>query len=136
MYISTCSLISGGIGQSLIELPVFGFMVGSFVGSMLGSFTYNIGYKQAMTFCVNSGFTMFGLVEQNYELPVDILEEIGYDVFKYDKFEPILFCVDQFEIDRFEIDTFTPDTFTSEDGIDFSFFRRGVIGINKIGYVL
>ncbi len=51
---------------------------------MVGSFTYNYGYKQAMSFCVNSGFTMFGLVEKSYELPVDVLEEIGLDVFRYE----------------------------------------------------
>ena len=35
MYISTCSLIGGGISQAFIEVPVLGYMIGSFVGSIL-----------------------------------------------------------------------------------------------------
>ena len=38
-------------------------MIGSFVGSIIGSFTYNVGHKAIVSFCVDSGFTMFGLVE-------------------------------------------------------------------------
>lgn len=135
MYVSTCSLAMGGIAQSIIEIPVFGFMLGSFVGSMLGSFTYEIGYKQAMSFCVESGFTMFGLVEQNYELPIEVLKEIGLDVFEYEKFEIDIFNPDFFEPDTFEFERFEPDTFKTDDGVDFSFLRRGVIGFNKIGYI-
>lgn len=41
MYISACSLIGGGISQAFIEVPVLGYMIGSFVGSIIGSFTYN-----------------------------------------------------------------------------------------------
>ena len=136
MYISTCSLICGGLTQSIVEVPVFGFMLGSFVGSMVGSFTYNFGYQKAITFCIDSGFTMFGLVEQNYELPVDILEEIGLDVFRYENFEVNTFEFDRFETEKFEVETFHPEVFSTEDGIDFTFLRRGVIGINKIGYVI
>jgi hypothetical protein len=29
---------------------------------------YNIGKKKLISFCVDTGFTCFGLVEQNYEL--------------------------------------------------------------------
>lgn len=130
MYISTTSLIAGGISQSIIEIPVLGFMLGSFIGSMFASFTYDTGYEKAISFCINSGFTMFGLVEQNYELPVDLLEEIGLDIFTYDKIELDLFQFDKFEFSKFEL-----DTFESDKESDFIFLRRGVIGINKIGYV-
>lgn len=47
---------------------------------------YNIGKKKLISLCVEAGFTCFGLVEQDYELPEEIL-------------------------------------------------RRGIIGVNKIGYV-
>ena len=130
MYISTASLIAGGISQSIIEIPVLGFMLGSFIGSMFASFTYDMGYEKAISFCINSGFTMFGLVDQSYELPVDLLEEIGLDIFTYDKIELDLFQFDKFEFSKFEL-----DTFESDKESDFIFLRRGVIGINKIGYV-
>ena len=114
----------------MIEVPVVGYMLGSFLGSLIGSFTYNAGYKVALSFCVDSGFTMFGLVEQNYELPKELLREIGVDVldnetFEFDTFEP-----DTFEVDSFNFDSFAPDT------LGITFLRRGVIGVNKVGYML
>lgn len=135
MYVSACSLIAGGLTQSVIEIPVFGFMLGSFVGSMFGSITYDIGYGMAMSFCVDSGFTMFGLVKQDYTLPIEVMKQIGLDVFEYEKFEPDIFKPDLFEPDMFVPDTFKPDTFVTEDGVDFTYLRRGVIGINTIGYL-
>lgn len=135
MYVSTVSLICGGISQSIIEIPVFGFMLGSFIGSVLGSFTYNSGYKHAISFCIDSGFTMFGLVEQNYELPIEILKDIGIEVFEYEKICLDVFRYDQFVINKFDTETFVLDGLTMDNRICFTFLRRGVIGINKIGYV-
>lgn len=130
MYISACSLIGGEFSQAFIEVPVLGYMIGSFVGSIIGSFTYNVGYKAVVSFCVDSGFTMFGLVEQEYTLPKEIIEQMGietfeYETFRYDTFEP-----EGFSFDTFETDTFEPNT------LDITFLRRGVIGVSKVGYVL
>lgn len=129
MYISTCSLIVGGIGQAMIEVPVVGYLLGSFLGSLVGTFTYNAGYKAALSFCVDSGFTMFGLVEQNYELPKEVLREIGIDTFDYETFEIDTFEPETFAVDSFEFGSFAPDT------LGVTFLRRGVIGVNKVGYM-
>ncbi len=130
MYISACSLIGGGISQAVIEVPVLGYMIGSFVGSIIGSFTYNIGYKAVVSFCVDSGFIMFGLVEQDYTLPKEIIEQMGIETFEYESFQYDTFEPDSFSFDTFETDTFEPDT------LDITFLRRGVIGVSKVGYVL
>lgn len=42
IYVSTCSLVGGSITQAFIEIPILGYLIGSFVGSVIGSFTYNI----------------------------------------------------------------------------------------------
>lgn len=130
MYISTCSLIGGGISQAFIEVPVLGYMIGSFVGSIIGSFTYNVGYKAIVSFCVDSGFTMFGLAEQDYTLPKEVIEQMEIETFDYDTFQYDAFVPESFSFDRFEIDTFEPDT------LDITFLCRGVIGVSKVGYVL
>ena len=130
MYISACSLIGGGISQAFIEVPVLGYMIGSFVGSIIGSFTYNIGYKAVVSFCVDSGFTMFGLVEQDYTLPKEIIEQMGIETFEYESFQYDTFEPEVFSFDTFETDIFEPDT------LDITFLRRGVIGVSKVGYVL
>lgn len=129
MYISTCSLIGGGVSQSVIEIPVFGYLVGSFLGSIFGSFTYNAGQKAVVSFCVDSGFTLFGLVEQDYTLPRELLDEIGIETFDYETFEPETFEIDSFDFDTFDIDSFAPDT------LDIRFLRKGVIGVSKVAYI-
>lgn len=129
MFVSTFSLVCGGVAQSIIEIPVLGFLLGSFTGSVIGSFAYNVGFNAILSFCIDTGFTMFGLVKQDYTLPIEVMEEIGIDVFQYDEFQYDNFEYDQFQYDEFQYDKFKPDE------INISLLRRGVIGVNKIGYV-
>ena len=80
LIISAASIAGGIAGQALLkELPVMGYMLGSFVGSVVASVTLNIGEKTILSFCVETGFTFFGLVEQSYELPQDVIEKLGLD---------------------------------------------------------
>lgn len=134
MFITAGAMSLGTLTQGLIQIPVLGFMVGSFAGSLVGTFVYDAGYSKAMSFFVENGFTMFGLVDQDYEIPENVLNEIGIETFEYDKMnndisEKDIFEADKFSFDTFDIDRFTPDTF------EIKYLRRGVIGINKIGYV-
>ena len=87
MFVTTCALSMGAASQSLIEIPVLGYMIGSFVGSIAGSVIYSSIYNPVLSFCVDSGFTLFGLVDQDYELPEEVLKEIGIEIFEYEKFE-------------------------------------------------
>ncbi|MBE5851169.1 MAG: hypothetical protein E7298_13720 [Lachnospiraceae bacterium] len=129
MFTSTCSLALGAVSQSFIEIPVVGYMIGSFVGSLVGSFAYSAVYKPAISFCVDTGFTMFGLVEQDYQLPEDVMKEIGIDVFEYDQFDYETIEPEKFEFKQFEAERFEPEK------IDMTFLRRGVIGVNEIGFL-
>lgn len=69
------------------------------------------------------------LVEQNYELPENVLKQIGVEPFEYDKFE----------FDKFQFDSFKPDTVTIDkieyEKIGIKVLRRGVIEVGKIGYI-
>ena len=117
------------MAQAFIEIPVVGFMIGSFVGSAIGSFAYTCGYNAVMSFCVDTGFTMFGIVEQDYTLPEDVLRAIGVEVFQYEKFTPR----------QFNRKVFTPTTFNRKqfepNSIGIQVLRRGVIGVAQIGYI-
>ena len=81
-----------------------------------------------MSFCVETGITLFGLVEQDYKLPDDIIASIGLETFEYESFEPDTFEPESFEVESFSVDTIKPDS------LGITFLRRGVIGISKIGY--
>ena len=112
MFVTTCALSMGAASQSLIEIPVLGYMIGSFVGSIAGSVIYSSIYNPVLSFCVDSGFTLFGLVDQDYELP-------EYEPFEYEKFEYERFEYEQFEFEK----------------LHTIFLRRGVIGVNCVGYM-
>ena len=129
IYISAWSLLGGGIAQSVIEIPMLGYMIGSFVGSVFGSLAYKVGQEAVLSFCVDTGFTMFGLVDQDYTLPKEIMAEIGIETIEQDTFAP-----DSFRVDSFRVDTFIPEAF-EPDRISIRYLRRGVIGVSKIGYV-
>lgn len=120
--------IGGAIGQAIgFELPVVGYMIGSFIGCAF-SITYNIAKKQLISFCVDSGFTCFGLVEQDYQLPDEVLNDIGIDTIKVPRTE-----IQRTEVKRSNVAP-TVDRIGYET-INITMLRRGVIGINKIGYV-
>lgn len=135
LVITVCSI---GVGTASAAMAtalftpaaaILGYMIGSFVGSVVGSFVYKGIYSCVLSFCVESGSTFFGLVDQNYELPNDILKKIGTEVFEYERFEPDRFTYSSFQPKRFEYDRFEPVK------INITFLRRGVIGVGMIGYV-
>jgi hypothetical protein len=128
-FVTTCSLVLGGVTQSIGPIPVFGYLIGSFVGSIAASFIYDNAYKSILSFCCETGFTFFGLVDQNYELPLDILKEIGVSVFDYEKFQPKQIETKKININRIELNEINLNK------LEIIFIRRGVIGVNRIGYV-
>ena len=72
---------------------------------------------------------MFGLVEQDYKLPEDIIKQIGIETFDYETIEPETFKPETFAFETFSFDTFEPDN------IGINYLSRGVIGVHRIGYV-
>ena len=121
--------LGGIIGQVIgCELPVVGYLLGSLIGTAF-AVVYNIGKKKLIAFCVDTGFTCFGLVEQNYELPVDVLKDMGVSTIPIERVE-----ISKNEVST--LDTRQDIERTSYETIDITVLRRGVIGINKVGYVL
>lgn len=134
LYITTAFSVGGGLAASVwfAEIPplaVAAYMLGSFIGGVVGGFAYNIGKSLFMSFCVDSDCIFFGIVDQEYRLPQEIIDEIGIEVFDYEKFD-----YERFQYDSFQFDSFSPDTF-EYDKFGITIIRRGVIGVVKIGYV-
>ena len=141
MFITTCAFSMGLLGNAYIKIPLpnflsklnkvvpLGYMIGSFVGSIAGSVIYSSIYNPVLSFCVDSGFTLFGLVDQDYELPEEVLKEIGIEVFEYEKFE-----YEPFEFEKFEYERFGYEQFEYEK-LHTIFLRRGIIGVNCVGYL-
>ena len=120
--------IGGIIGQALgFELPVIGYILGSLVGCAFAA-VYNIGKKKLISFCVDTGFTCFGLVEQDYTLPEEVLRDMGID------FTPITRTeVSHTNVNRTQLASGAQHA--AIDTIDIKVLRRGIIGVNRVGYV-
>lgn len=127
-FVATCSLIGGGISQGIVEVPVAGYLIGSFVGSAVGGLAWAVGEQVTMAICVERGMTLFGLVDQDYEIPEEVIRQIGVETFDYERFEPEAFDVEPFDADRFEPDAFEPER------IGVTQLRRGVFGVSRVGY--
>lgn len=131
LLISSASLAGGLIGQMVLpELPVLGYMLGSMVGSIVSSVTLNICEKTVLSYCSDTGFALFGLVDQNYELPTEIIERLGIEIVNFKQAS-----VKKAVIKRA---TFKSATYKTQqyNTIEFTVLRRGVIGVNTIGYTI
>lgn len=119
----------GAIVQALCpELPGIGYAIGSLLGCSV-AVVYNVCKKKLISFCVDTGFTCFGLVEQNYELPEAVLQELGISYIPVPRTD-----VERTDVSR--IDDVAHVNRSEYETIDITVLRRGVIGVNKIGYVL
>lgn len=122
--------LGGPVGVHVAEvLSVAGAMIGSFVGFVAGTFVFDTVYTTAITFCIDTGVTLFGIVDQDYKLPEDVFAELGLKTFDFDTFQTDTFDPESFSFDTFEAETIHPDT------LGITMLRRGVIGVRRIGYV-
>ena len=77
---------------------------------------------------MDTGFTCFGLVEQDYKLPEEILNKMGIDTIKIPRTEVKTTAIEQTSV--------SSETETNEyETVDITILRRGIIGVNKVGYV-
>lgn len=127
IFVTSLALGMGSLTQLLLPMVPGAYLIGNFVGSIAGSFVYNAMDNAFMALCVESGWTMFGLVEQDYELPDEVINELGFDLYEVDEFN-----VDVFDLDEFSFDEIDDDEF---DGDFISVLRRGVIGVHRVGYI-
>ena len=130
-FISACALTGGGLLST--GLGPIGYLLGSLVGSLIGGITYHAGKTFFISLCVESGFTLFGLVQQDYALPEDIILDLGGETFKHDTFQHSVFTptpsqTNKVITDQFVVDRFSPQT------ISIRPLRRGVLSVSAVGY--
>lgn len=111
------------------SLTTFAYMIGSFVGGLIGNFVFDISKQLFISLCVERGLTFFGLVEQNYTLPDEVLNIIGIDKFEFKMFEFDEFEYDEFSYTQFDFNEFKYDRF------EITPLKRGVIAVNRIAYL-
>lgn len=121
------ALIMGGggalLGQMIIPVPMLGALLGNLVGSTLGAVSVSHANNKILGICVESGWTFWGLVDQSYQVPQDVLRQVGFDIFARQDF-----ITDQFNIARFNTRSY------EQTSPSFTMLRRGVISFNTVGY--
>lgn len=125
VFVTSCGL-GLGFALQLSGLP-FAYLVGNFVGSMVGSFAYVAIDSAVMAMAVNRGWTYFGIVKQDYTLPEKVAKEIGMEICDYIHVDPISSVPKMV----------TPVTARpiQASPITVRYIRRGVIGVHQVGYV-
>ncbi len=120
--------IGGIVAQALFpELPGISYAIGSLLGCSI-AVAYSIGKKKLISFCVDTGFTCFGLVEQDYELPEKVLSDMGVHTIPVPRTE-----VSRTEVESVDVNTQIDRT--EYETVDLTVLKRGIIGVNRIGYV-
>ena len=127
IFATACGLGGGAVLQACLPMIPFAYLLGNFVGSMVGSFAFVAFDKAVLSFCVSSGSTFFGLVNQDYTLPDEVLREVGVSLFEYEKELP-----NESTFNTFNFNQYVPNTYNASM---ISILRRGVIGVRQIGYV-
>ena len=123
--------IGGAIGQAIgVAIPGLGYAIGSLIGCTC-AVVYQVGKKQLISFCVDTGFTCFGLVEQDYQLPEEVLNDMGLDLAEID-YTPI----ETAQIERTELPDMSDIDRADLETVDIKMVRRGIIGVNKVGYIV
>ena len=81
-----------------------------------------------ISLCVDTGFTCFGLVEQDYTLPENVLHELGIETITipyvevpYTQIETVSYTLEPEKVEY--------------DKVQFTMLKRGIIGVNRVGYV-
>ena len=120
-----------GIAATMLfpQATVFSFMIGSFIGSVVGGLVFKAKEKIILSFCLESGCTFFGIVDQNYVLPKEVIERVGVKTFDYVVFTQKKFEYKQFSFQQINTKKSEYNRFSVEP------LRRGIIGVSKIGYV-
>ena len=128
--VSIAGLIGGSIGTALLpEVAVLGYLIGSFVGSIIGTLVATGKNTLIMALCANTGITLFGIVDQNYELSKEMIASLGLNVIELTRVDLKKNELNHNQLNRVELNH------NELKHIEFVTLKRGVIGVRRIGYV-
>lgn len=126
IIVAGCGIGGAALLQLLAPTIPFAYLLGNFVGSFVGSFAY-IAYEKAfLSYCVVNGWTMFGVVDQNYELPDEVLSKLGFNIYELEELELSLLNCNEFSFFEYSFEKFESEM--------IRILQRGVIGVWQIGY--
>ena len=130
LIITCSSLIGGSVAAALLPaISGVAFTLGSMIGSLTASIVTSVGEKVIVSLCVNTGFTLFGIVKQDYTLPVKVLREMGISISEIDRIS-----IDRSGFDRTPLSR-SSVTYNNVNRVKVIMLKRGIIAFHKVGYI-
>ena len=123
---------AAGVGLGMVFKTYLAFipgsyLLGNFVGTAIGGFVYQTANDAIMSFCINSGSTFFGLVNQDYKLPDEVVQRLGFDIGGLEKGGLKKGSLKKGGLEKGGLEKGKLET--------VYVLRRGVVGFHKIGYI-
>lgn len=119
------SAMSGAaLGQALIPIPMLGAMIGNIAGALVARLAIDQVGGAVLGISAETGWTVFGLVDQNHCVPPQLLAESGWSILDINKIQ----------IKQFQVKSFQPMMLKART-LDFQVLRRGVLSFGKIAYI-
>lgn len=113
-----------GVGQALIPILGLGALVGNIVGAAMARLAIDKVDSVVLGVAADTGWTVFGLVDQNYTVPRELLRASGWNVLDISTFTPRPLEVRRVRLRTIELKK-----------IDMTVLRRGVISFGRVGYL-
>ena len=130
VFVTVLSLAGAAIASAVAPEATIPMLIGSAVGSAVGCLAFAPVKSCILRASTVSGFTFFGLIEQDESLPPQLLKELGIKAARYK--------VAEYRTERHDEPSFQVPSarMTGFHTLGVRQLSRDVIGVNKVGYVL
>lgn len=129
-YVAVFSLVGAAVGNLIAPGSGVAMIVGSLVGSAVGGLTFSPVQTCVMKVSVEYGFSFFGLIDQDYRLPDDVLDKRGVKTASVKTVEPIRSSIEVEKTKRASVKQARLHT------VEYKALSRDLISVNKVGYAL
>lgn len=128
-FATVCMFAGVAVASLIAPEATIPALIGSIVGGAAGSFAFNPVSSCVLRVCQSSGFTFFGLVDQSFEIPRRLMERLRLQGVAVKTARPDLPVVQTPKLSTPAIAKANVHT------LDIAFVERGLVGINKVGYL-
>ena len=130
VFVTVLSLAGAAIASAVAPEATIPMLIGSAVGSAVGCLAFAPVKSCILRASTVSGFTLFGLIEQDESLPPQLLKELGIKGARYK--------VAEYRTERHDEPSFQAPSakMAGLHTLGVRQLSRDVIGVNKVGYVL
>ncbi len=111
------------VSQALIPIPMLGAMLGNIVGAVVARLVIDQANEAIVGLAAETGWTFFGLVEQDHTVPRSLLTAAGWQTISLDTIQPRTLEVRRLETNNLDLET-----------IDVKVLRRGVVAFRRVGF--